>query len=195
MCVCVCSREHAGAEEYLVPGNIFSLQRLRTSPLQAGPQRQQPEHTRRAHHFLKEKNTMHLYQDLSNTPCPWFALHPRPRTETPPWMTEREASPPPVPETGSSEEEERDERMRGAVSRRDADAAKILKSLPVVATFIVYMYLGSLLRISIGGARGRRRIHAGRGHSPPPPEDACSRVRARAADTPDPPSVMLTPEW
>jgi hypothetical protein len=57
-------------------------------------------------------------------------------------MTEREASPPPVPETGSSEEEagERDERMRGAVSRRDADAAKILKSLPVVATLIVYMY-------------------------------------------------------
>jgi hypothetical protein len=40
-------------------------------------------------------------------------------------------------ETGSSEKAaaERDERMRGAVSRRDADAAKFLKSLPVVATF------------------------------------------------------------
>jgi hypothetical protein len=52
---------------------------------------------------------------------------------------EREASHPPVPETGSSEEAagERDERMRGAVSRRDADAAKILKSLPVAATSLV----------------------------------------------------------
>ena len=57
--------------------------------------------------------------------------------QVPLWkMEERETSPPPVQETGSSEAAagERDERMRGAVSRRDADAAKILKSLPIVAT-------------------------------------------------------------